>query len=72
MAIPKKKPSPKLVWKKHPNGWDYANYKLGVIKRHKGKYSAIVSYKRIEILALSLKMAKEIIDAYTENRRIEL
>lgn len=66
------KPKQVLVWKKYPNGEKRAVYKLGIIRHSKSKYSVILTYKRIEIYVHSLKQAKEIIDGYTEKRRIEL
>lgn len=72
MAKRKAVSKPKLVWKKSPNGGEIASYRLGIIKRINGKYSILIVSRRFELKVSGLKQAKEVIDAYTENRRMEL
>lgn len=74
MATPKKKHplisdgKTPLVWRKHPDGWQYAHYKMGSILRYKGKYNVKLYFNDPMIHASSLKDAKAKIDKYTEKR----
>ena len=56
-----------LIWKKHPDGGEYANYKLGILFRYKGAYSYKTSYNKY-YNAESLAQAKKKIDQYTNLR----
>ena len=60
----KTKTAPKLVWKKLPEGGEYAGYKLGTIRRYKGKYSYSTAFNTT-YNANGLADAKKKIDSYT-------
>jgi hypothetical protein len=58
----------KLIWKALPDGGQYAPYKLGTIRRFKGKYSYSTSYNNA-FSASSLAVAKKKIDIYTKSKQ---
>lgn len=70
MATPKKTVKKTLIWKKHPDGGEYASYKLGAIFRYKGKYKYRTSYKYV-FNAKSLVEAKRKIDVYSKEMFIK-
>lgn len=62
-----KKAAPALVWKKLPEGGEYAAYKLGTIRRFKGYYSYSTAYNNA-FDAKDLAEAKRKIDQFTRKK----